>query len=201
MIATLFLGSILCWPARATILWSEPASRVIHATPAGTDILGGAIKRDDKANDVLYFKLHADPLSDAADEPYYALFQLCETNGFRLDIGNASEAWGYSTAYASETGPSNKLNTIDDDEFNLRSSHPEAAGLGKFFPYKLPSHDHLRTIVFKVQYVPGSDDLVTVWLDEARQEFSEALRLEPGYKNAQDALGKEQLLLERQSRN
>ncbi len=37
--------------------------------------------------------------------------------------------------------------------------------MGKFFPYELPSHDHPRTIVFKVQYIPGGDDLVTVWLD------------------------------------
>jgi signal transduction histidine kinase len=122
------------------------------------------VKRDDKANDVLYFKFHVDPLSDIADEPYYALFQLCETNSYRLGVGNALEAWGYSAAYAAEAGPSNKP-AIDDDEFNLRSAHPEAAGLGKFYPYELPDHNHPRTIVFKVQYVPGGDDLVTVWLD------------------------------------
>ncbi|MGH7977526.1 MAG: sensor histidine kinase, partial [Limisphaerales bacterium] len=29
----------------------------------------------------------------------------------------------------------------------------------------LPDHNHPRTIVFRVQYVPGGDDLVTVWLD------------------------------------
>ena len=165
--APVFLATILCVPAAAKILWSDPASRVIHATPGGTDILGGVVKRDDKANDVLYFKFHVDPLSDAADEPYYALFQLCETNSYRLGVGNALEAWGYSAAYADEAGPSNKLTaTITDNyEFNLRSSHPEAAGLGKFYPYELPNHNHPRTIVFKVQYVPGGDDLVTVWLD------------------------------------
>jgi signal transduction histidine kinase len=163
--APLLLLAMMCTPVRATILWSDPASRVIHSTPDGTDILGGALKRDDKASDVLYFKFHVDPLSDAADEPYYALFQLCETNSYRLGVGNAQEAWGYSAAYASETGPSNKLSYFDDDEFNLKSSHPEAAGLGRFFPYELPSHDRPRTIVFKVQYVPGGDDLVTVWLD------------------------------------
>ncbi len=154
---------------RADILWSDPASRVIHATPEGTDILGGKVKRDDKANDVLYFKFRVDPLSDPADEPYYALFQLVESNQMRLGVGNAWEAWGYSAAYAAETGPSNKppneLTYDDADEFNLQSSHPEAAGMGKFFPYELPSHNHPRTIVFKVQYVPGGDDLVTVWLD------------------------------------
>ena len=157
---------------RADILWSDPASRVIHATPDGTDILGGKVKRDDKANDVLYFKFRVDPLSDPADEPYYALFQLVESNQMRLGVGNAMEAWGYSAAYAAETGASNKppnelhqLHFDDADEYNLRSSHPAAAGMGNFFPYELPSHNHPRTIVFKVQYVPGGDDLVTVWLD------------------------------------
>jgi len=159
-------------PVHATILWSDPASRVIHATPDGSDMLGGKVKRDDKASDALYFKFRVDPLSDPADEPYYALFQLVESNQMRLGVGNAWEAWGYSAAYTSETGPSNKppyvlteLKYDDAGEFNLQSSHPAAAGLGKFFPYELPSHNHPRTIVFKVQYVPGGDDLVTVWLD------------------------------------
>lgn len=159
-------------PVRAEILWSDPASRVIHLTPDGTDILGGKVKRDDKASDALYFKFRVDPLSDPADEPYYALFQLVESNQMRLGVGNAMEAWGYSAAYTSETGPSNKppneliqLRYDDAGEYNLRSSHPAAAGMGKYFPYELPSHNHPQTIVFKVQYVPGGDDLVTVWLD------------------------------------
>ena len=166
----LLLPAVLT-PARAEILWSDPGSRVIHATPVGTDILGGKVRRDDKASDALYFKFRVDPLSDPADEPYYALFQLVESNQTRLGVGNAQEAWGYSAAYTSEIGPSNKLYNsngilVDDpDEYNLRSSHPAAAGMGKFFPYELPSHNHPRTIVFKVQYVPGGDDLVTVWLD------------------------------------
>jgi signal transduction histidine kinase len=155
--------------ARATILWSDPGSRVIHATPDGTDILGGKVKRDDKAGDALYFKFRVDPLSDPYDEPYYALFQLVESNQMRLGVGNAMEAWGYSAAYAAETGPSNKppneLTYNDAGEYNLQSSHPAAAGMGKFFSYELPSHNHPRTIVFKVQYIPGGDDLVTVWLD------------------------------------
>ncbi len=153
--------TFICRPVRATILWSEPASRVIHNTPAGTDILGGAVKRDDAARDALYFKFHVDPLSDVADEPYLALFQLNEGDTNRLGVGNAWEAWGFSASFTAETGPSNKA----AGEFNLQSAHPEGAGLGGFQPYELPNHNHDRTIVFKVQYVPGSDDLVTVWLD------------------------------------
>lgn len=153
----------LAWtvPARAVILWSDLGSRVIHATPDGADILGGKVKRDDTASDALYFRFRVDPLSDPQDEPYYALFQLVETNQMRLGIGNALESWGYSAAYTSEIGPSNKV----AGEFNLRSAHPEAAPMGVTMPYELPSHNHPRTIVFKVQYIPKGDDLVTVWLE------------------------------------
>ncbi len=167
----LLFSSLLSLAAtgRADILWSDPASRVIHATPM--EILDARLTRDDKASDALYFKFRVDPLSDPADEPYYALFQLMESNQMRLGVGNALEAWGYSAAYASEIGPSNKLYDIngqkfpDSDEFNLHSAHPEAGPMGETRPYELPSHNHPHTIVFKVQYVPGGDDLVTVWLD------------------------------------
>ena len=164
MVALLSLATLVCLPARGKILWSDPGSRVIHATPDGSDILGGKVKRDDKASDVLYFKFKVDPLSDAKDEPYAALFQLVESNQFRLGVGNALEAWGYSAAYTAETGPSNRF-AEDAGEFNLRSAHPEAAAMGVRMPYELPDHNHPRTIVFRVQYVPGGDDLVTTWLE------------------------------------
>jgi signal transduction histidine kinase len=187
-ILALMIGAGIFSPAaRADILWSDPASRVIHSTGEGVDILGGKVKRDDKANDVLYFKFRVDPLSDSKDEPYFALFQLFETNSYRLGVGNALEAWGYAAAYASETGPSNRVNASkeiakvmdrslenssadtvalpDVGEYNLKSAHPEAGALGLELPYELPSHNLPKTIVFRVQYVPGTDDVVTVWLD------------------------------------
>lgn len=166
LLALIVLATFFCRSASAEVLWSDPASRVIHSTPVGSDILGGKVKRDDKSSDVLYFKLHVDPLSDAASEPYYALFQLSEGGTNRLAVGNALEAWGYSAAYTSELGPSNKV-AVDGGEFNLKSSHPEAVGLGRFQPYELVKQNHERTIIFKVQYVPGEDDLVTVWLEPA----------------------------------
>lgn len=147
--------------ASAVILWSDPDTRVIHKTPIGADLLGGATKRDDTANDALYFKFQVDPLSDVAAEPYYAGFQLFEGNEPRLGVGNAPEAWGYSAFNTSETGTQNGM----AGEFDLKSSKPEAAGLGTFKPYELPLHNEPRTIIFKVQYVPGGDDLITVWLN------------------------------------
>ncbi len=146
--------------ACAELLWSDPDPRVIHSTPQGFDILAGATKRDDTASDALYFKFHVDPLSDAATEEYYAVFQLFESDAPRLAVGNAPEAWGYSAYYTAETGPSNAV----AGEFNLMSAQPEAAGLGVFKPYEVVRHNQERTIVFKVQYIPNADDLVTVWL-------------------------------------
>jgi signal transduction histidine kinase len=152
---------LMALSTRGAVLWRDEAPRVTHNTGEGVDILGGAVKRDDTASDALYFKFRVDPLSDPASEPYFAVFQLFEGNEPRLAIGNAPEAWAYSAFYTSETGPSNAVT----GEFNLRSATPEAAGLGVKRPYELPAHDQQRTIVFKVQYVPGGDDLITVWLN------------------------------------
>ncbi|HTR42755.1 MAG TPA: histidine kinase [Pseudomonadales bacterium] len=168
ILALLFGAMAFCPPAHAVILWSDLRSRVVHN--ASMVIMDGQVKRDDKANDALYFKFRVDPLSDPADEAYYALFELVQTNQLRLGVGNALEAWGYSAAYTAETGPMNKSpnddSSINDSgEFNLHSANPEAAPMSATRPYELPSHSHPRTIVFKVQYIPGADALVTVWLD------------------------------------
>jgi len=157
----LVVAHLLAVPVRATILWHDEGARLVHNTGTGIDILGGAVKRDDKASDALYFKFHVDPISDVASEPYFAGFQLFEGDEERLGVGNAEEAWGYSAFATAETGPSNQV----AGEFNLKSAHPEPANLGLFRPYELPRHDVERTIIFKVQCVPGGDDLVTVWLN------------------------------------
>ena len=103
----------------ADILWSDKDARLVHNTGAGLDILGGVVKRDDKASDELYFKFHVNPLSDVASEPYFAGFQLFEGDAVRLGLGNAQEAWGYSAFHTAETGPSNQV----AGEFNLKSAH------------------------------------------------------------------------------
>ncbi len=153
---------LCCLPARANILWNDvDARRVVRNTGLGEDNLGGKVKRNAKANDALFFKFHVDPLSDVDAEPYFAGFQLFEGDTPRLGVGNAMEAWGYSAFNTSEIGLSNKV----AGEFNLNSAHPEPAHLGHFWPYEVVHHGIEHTIVFKVQYVPGADDLVTVWLE------------------------------------
>lgn len=157
----LWLALTFAQSASAVILWSDPDARAIHNTPATIDLLGGAAHRNDTADDALYFKFEVDPLSDLASEPYSAGFQLIEGDTPHLAIGNALEAWGYSAYNTSET------NTLAGaaGEYDFKSSNPEAEGLGSFKPYELPRHNEKRTIVFKVQYVPGGDDLITVWLN------------------------------------
>jgi signal transduction histidine kinase len=157
----LVFALLLAAPARATILWQDAGARVVHLTGEGVDILGGKVKRDDKAGDVLYFKFHVDPISDVLSEHYMAGMQLFEGNQGRLGVGNAMEAWGYSAFNTAEMGPSNKV----AGEFNFQSANPEPANLGLFWPYEVVHKGVERTIIFKVQYIPGSDDLVTVWLD------------------------------------
>lgn len=156
--ALIVLTTLLCCSARAEILWSDEGARVFRNTGAGEDNLGGKVRRDDQANDVLYFKFHVNPISDAESEPYFAGFQLFEGDAERFGVGNALEAWGYSAFNTAEIGLSNKV----AGEFNLNSADPEPAHLGLFWPYEVVHHGVERTIVFKIQYVPGEDALVTV---------------------------------------
>jgi ligand-binding sensor domain-containing protein/signal transduction histidine kinase len=148
-------------PARAVVLWSDLGATLVHETGIGSDILGGALKRDETSTDTLYFKFHVDPLSDVGTEEYFAAFELYEGDSERLGVGNSLKAWAYSAFNTAETGENNKV----FGDLDLRSSRPESSGLGSFFPFEFPRRGIERTIVFKVQYVAGGDDLVTVWLN------------------------------------
>ena len=163
MFALTLLATLFGLPAQARILWSDPDARTVHNTGTGVDILGGAIQRNETNNDALFFKFRVDPLSDQAAEPYFAGLQLFEGDEPRLGVGNALEAWGYSAFNSTETGPSNSI--AYPGEFNLKSTRPEPVNLGKFRPYELVRQGVERTVIFKVQFVPGSYALVTVWLN------------------------------------
>jgi ligand-binding sensor domain-containing protein/signal transduction histidine kinase len=164
---TLALGLIvlamLAWTdsSRAVLLWSDLGTTQVQETGPGTDILGGVLRRNDSSTDTLYFKFHVDPVSDASTERYFAAFQLFEGNQERLAVGNALEAFAYSAFATGQTGQSNQAIEYID----LKSANPEPSGIGTFFIYELVHSGIERTIVFKVQYVAGGGDLVTVWLD------------------------------------
>lgn len=158
MLATLLGGAA---PASAVVLWSDLGATLVHETGAGSDILGGALKRDDSSTDTLYFKFHVDALSDVGTEEYFAGFQLYEGDVERLAVGNSLKAYAYSAFNTATNGEFNKV----FGDVDLRSSRPESSSPGVFLPYELPRRGIERTIVFKVQYVAGGDDQVTVWLN------------------------------------
>jgi len=147
--------------SRAALLWSDLGATQVHDTGMGADILGGILQRGDLSTDTLYFKFHVDPVSDASTELYFAAFQLFEGNQERLALGNALNAWAYSAFATGQTEPADPAVEYID----LNSSNPEPSGIGTFHIYELPHWGIERTIVFKVQYVAGGDDLVTVWLN------------------------------------
>lgn len=147
---------------QAVILWNDPETTLVHENGVGTDILDGAVKRDDFANDSLYFKFHVNPRSDKDTEEYFAAFELFEGNVEKLGVGDALKAWAYSaffrTADAGDSNTNNPTSYVD-----LHSSKPEiGAGSGS---YQYPRRGIGSTIIFKIQFIPGEDDLVTVWLD------------------------------------
>jgi ligand-binding sensor domain-containing protein/signal transduction histidine kinase len=146
-------------PALAVILWNDPGAKLIHENGSGADLLGGAVKRDDTANDTLYFKFHVDPLSDKDTEEYFAGFELYDGDTERLGIGNSLKAWAYSAFIHADDSvdPSEPAGPVD-----LHSAKPESTLANS---YEYPRHGTGATIVFKVQYVPGEDDLVTAWLN------------------------------------
>ena len=148
-------------PARAVVLWSSPGAVTVHENGAGKDILGGEVKRTAKDSGALYFKFHVNPISDVSKEEYYAGFQLFEDDTERLGVGNSQKAWAYSAFNTEETGEYNKV----FGDFDLRSANPESYEPGKFLSYELPRQGIVRTIVFKVQFIPGNNALVTVWME------------------------------------
>lgn len=148
-------------PLRAEILWQNAGPILAHENGEGMDILHGAVKRDDTASDTLYFKFHVNPLSDASMEPYSAGFQLFEDDRERLAVGNSLQAYAYSAFNTSETGAGNHV----AGDMDLNSANPESYEATHPLSYELPRRGIERTIVFRVQYVPGGDDLVTVWMN------------------------------------
>ena len=159
-LALAFWTVIFSPPLHAEILWRNSGPIQAHENGEGTNILNGAVSRDNTASDTLYFKFHVNPLSDASMELYSAGFQLFDDDQERLGVGNSYQAWAYSAFNTMETGPDNKV----AGDMDLNSANPESYEQGHPLTYELPRRGIERTIVFRVQYVPGGDDLVTVWL-------------------------------------
>jgi signal transduction histidine kinase/ligand-binding sensor domain-containing protein len=152
---------LLALPSRAVVLWSNYDPITVNNNGVGADLLGGAVKRDETANDTLYFKFRVEPISDETTEPYFAALELFENDIERLGVGNALDAWAYSTffpgAQSSGVPPAGYL--------DLHSAHPDPEARAHAAGYQCPHRGESATIVFKIQYVPQGEDLVTVWLN------------------------------------
>ncbi len=141
--------------SRATILWSYPGAILIHDNSPGRDILHGAIapagSRIPTAPFIL--RLRIDPYSDAATEAisFYSCGLFFYGKGQEhLGIGNGLEALAYSAI--NMTGGKRGL----QDFF---SATPD---LGKEWEYVRKGIP--KTIVAKIEFHPGYDAHVTVWL-------------------------------------
>src|SRR5207237_6755742 len=135
----LTIAGVIFWavpmPVREVILWSDSGPRIVHQTGTGNDILAGAVKRDDSANDTLYFKFHIDALSDKSTEEYFAALELFDGDIERLGIGNALKAWAYSAFFnAEQTAESAKTAEYID----LHSANPHLAEDGAPTSYQFP---------------------------------------------------------------
>ncbi len=161
ILALTFLLGIFSPAALATVLWSDSGKVLVHVNGAGTDVLDGAVRRGAAASDTLYFKFHIDPLSDVGTEEYLAGWQFFAGDAEHFGVGNSLKAYGYSAFHTAEQGTNN--NVFGD--VDLRSASPEAFEPGKTVSYELPRRGQARTIIFKVQYVPGGEDNVTVWMN------------------------------------
>ena len=152
---------VAAFSASATVLYQETRKTLIHENGVGVDILHGSVQRGATASDTLYFKFHLDPLSDVGTEEYLAGLQFFEGETERFGVGNSLKAYGYSAFNTAEQGTNNKI----FGDVDLRSGSPEAFEEKKIVDYELPRRGQERTIVFKVQYVSGGDDNVTVWMN------------------------------------
>src|ERR1700722_4247919 len=134
-------GSILLMPiligafqARAVVLWSFYDPITINENGSGTDLLGGALKRNGGANDTLYFKFRVEPISDETTEPYFAALELFEDDTARLGVGNALDAGAASFFFpGAQSGGVPPAGYLD-----LHSAHPDTNALAHQANYQCP---------------------------------------------------------------
>ncbi len=136
--------------ASGAVLYTNAGPLVANETGAGSNLPGLSLSRTSTATDTLYFKYTlVNPSSNSTNENYYAAMELYEGGAERLGIGNAWAAYAYS-AFNAAGGASPDLN----------SANPETGQ-----SYQLVRATDVTTVVFRVDYVNGGDDNVTVWLN------------------------------------
>ena len=161
-------------PLQAGILWSDGDWHLLCNTnqvlPIPVSALPGP---SDLSKSTLFFRFTIVPLSDFFTEQtgnYEAGLIFSDKGNLHLGIGNAWNAWGYSAFNAVETGFGN----ADKGEFDLNSELPEVTKLSVFEP---PRFGVQRTIVIRVQFIPGENDRITVWMEPNLSAGSDELRM------------------------
>jgi signal transduction histidine kinase len=156
--------------ADGAILWKHTGTVLACNNTNGEDILNGAVKpRYSNSSDVLYFKFTIDPISDTPQEtvyPYMAGLVLYLGTEDHLGVGNSWKGWAYSA-----------FNVSGQNSEAITDTYPETTGPARYYvdlhsasaqmyvPYEYVVRFTPRTIVFKVQYIPNQDALITVWLN------------------------------------
>jgi len=162
--AGMLLFGALSFPVSGRVLWQDKGPYVICQVTNGLDVLHGAVKpRNSNSSDALYFKFVVNPLSDTGtkltDNYYEAGLVLYDHNQKGLGIGSEWITFGYSAFDTADIDPKNGVRGRTD----LNSLNGEA--LAPRHRFEAPRSRVRRTIVFRVQYIPGSPDIVTVWLE------------------------------------
>ncbi len=135
---------------KGDVLYSFTGAQEVNETSIS---LSPGISRDSSAVGTLYFKYTvAAPASNKDTENYFAGFQFYESGGERLGIGNSWNFYAYS-AYATASGD------LDLRSADLDGVNPSGVG------YQLVESSDTTTIVFRVDYVSGGNDNITVWLN------------------------------------
>ena len=136
--------------AGAALLYTNAGPISVNETGAGTNLAGMSLARDNSFSGTLYFSYEiAAPASNMSNENYFAGLQMYDAGAERLGVGNAWGAWAYS-AFGAAGGASPDLN----------SSTPEPG-----LPYQLVRSTDSMRIVYRVNYVSGANDNVTVWMN------------------------------------
>lgn len=177
---TQFLISCLLGIAGATPLhprtrWSDRDWHLLCNTNQVLPIPLSALPgHDDLSKSTLYFRFTVEPISDFYSEPltkYEAGLIFSDQGKLHLGIGNAWNAWGYSAFNTAEMGFGN----ADEGEFSLNSKLAEVSALSSF---ELPRFGLQRTIVVRVQFIPGKNDEITVWMEPDLSAGSDELQID-----------------------
>ena len=158
----------------ARILWSDHEWHLLYNTNQVLPVpLSVLLSPSDLSKSTLFFRFTVDPISDFFTEQlgkYEAGLIFSDKGNLHLGIGNAWNGWGYSAFHAAEMGFGN----ADEGEFDLNTELPEVSNLSNFEP---PRYGVQRTIVVRVQFIPGENDQITVWMEPDLSAGSNELRM------------------------